>query len=199
MSYMSSSNNREAMAVRTHQEMKDVIMSPESSGPDIYYYMIRGGSDKKNVTVLESGTVGGEYIKAYGHYHVDDLGEIYNVLSGQGIMLLQKRKVLNDGMVINDEVDWVKAIFISPGNVVNIDPKIGHLIINIGEEWLVTSDNSPVAISTEERASWPVHADYKPVKDLQGFAYYVVKSVDGPSFIKNLNYKNTPEIIVEHL
>jgi oxalate decarboxylase/phosphoglucose isomerase-like protein (cupin superfamily) len=199
MSYMNSSNSRETMAMRTHEEMKDVLMSREGVGPDVHYYMIRGGSDKKNITVLECGTVDGEYIKAYGHYHVDDLGEIYNVLSGQGIMLLQKRKVLDDGTVINDEVDWIKAIFISPGSVVNIEPKIGHLIINIGGEWLVTSDNSPVAMSREEKASWPVHADYKPVKDLQGFAYYVVKGVDGPSFIKNLNYKNTPEIIIENL
>ena len=38
--------------------------------------MIRGGTDKRNITVWEPGTVGGEYIKAYGHYHVGDLNEM---------------------------------------------------------------------------------------------------------------------------
>ena len=40
--------------------MKDVLMNPEANGPDIHYYMIRGGSEKKNITVWETGTVGGE-------------------------------------------------------------------------------------------------------------------------------------------
>ncbi|MEK7228140.1 MAG: glucose-6-phosphate isomerase family protein [Patescibacteria group bacterium] len=198
---MTASNNMQAesaWAVRTHEEMKDVLYSPESAGPAVYYYMIRGGDYKKNITILESGTVGGEYIKAYGHYHVDGLGETYTVLSGEGIVLLQERKKKDDGSFCNDEIESVKAIFISAGSVVTIPPKVGHLIINIGEGWLVTSDNSPVALTVDEKTSWPVHADYKPLKELHGFAYYVIKEDDGQIFVKNPNYKNIPEIIIEH-
>lgn len=188
-----------AWAVRTHEEMKDVLMSPQSDGPAIYYYMIRGGSQKKNITILESGSVDGEYIKAYGHYHVDDLEETYTVLAGEGIVLLQERRRLDDGTICNDEVVSIKAISIKTGSVVNIPPKDGHLIINTGDSWLVTSDNSPVAISTEEKASWPIHADYQPIKLLHGFAYYVLEKDGSPSFVKNPNYKNTPEIIIEKI
>ncbi len=187
-----------AWAVRTHEEMKDVLMSPESIGPAIYYYMIRGGSQKKNITILESGTVRDEYIKAYGHYHVDELGETYTVLSGEGIMLLQKRKTLDDGTLCNDELESVTAIFLSPGRVVTIPSKVGHLIVNTGDTWLVTSDNSPVDSSSKEKASWPMHADYTPMKELRGFGYYVIKENGAPVFIKNPNYKDLPEIIIEN-
>lgn len=194
---MDTLHKTDIMAVRTHEEMKDVLMSPESSGPNVHYYMIRGGSQKKNITVLESGTVGGEYIKAYGHYHVDELPEIYTVLSGEGIMLLQERKKLSSGELIDNEVESIKAIYFSAGSVITVPPKSGHLIINIGESWLVTSDDSPVAMSKNEKASWPIHADYKPVKDNRGFAYYVVSKDGNPDFIKNPNYKNVPNIIIE--
>jgi oxalate decarboxylase/phosphoglucose isomerase-like protein (cupin superfamily) len=197
---MQTQNNllETAWAVRTHEEMKDVLMSPDALGPDVYYFMIRGGSQKKNITVLECGTVGGEYIKAYGHYHVDELGETYTVLSGTGIMLLQKRKTLDDGTLLSDELESVTAIFLNPGRVVVIPPKVGHLIINTGDEWLVTSDNSPVANTASERASWPTHADYAPMKELRGFGYYVVERDGVPAFVKNPNYKNLPEVVIEN-
>ena len=38
-------------AGRTHKMMKDVLMNPEADGPEIHYYMIRGGSKRKNITV----------------------------------------------------------------------------------------------------------------------------------------------------
>ena len=34
-------------ASRKHEEMKEVLMSPDASGPTTHYYMIRGGKDKK--------------------------------------------------------------------------------------------------------------------------------------------------------
>ena len=69
-------------AERTHEKMRDVLMHPDEKGPNIHYYMIRGGIDKSNITVWENGTIGGEYIKAYGHYHVGNLEEVYYVLQG---------------------------------------------------------------------------------------------------------------------
>ena len=69
--------------------MKEVLMSPGAAGPAIHYYMIRGGSKKRNITVWESGQVDGEYIKTYGHYHVGDLDETYWIIQGDGIILQQ--------------------------------------------------------------------------------------------------------------
>ncbi len=173
-------------------------MSPESTGPDVHYFMIRGGSERKNITVWQSGTVGGEYIKTYGHYHIQDFQETYTVLSGEGIILLQKRKESGDGNLLKDEVEYVKAIFVKTGSVVPIPLRAGHLAVNIGNSWLLTSDDSPVNFNKAEEAAWPAHADYEAVKQMRGFAYYIVKEDGKPAFVKNPNYKNTPEITIEY-
>lgn len=186
------------LATRTHKEMLDVLMDPKSNGPDVHYFMIRGGSDKKNITTWETGTVGAEYIKTYGHYHVSNFSETYKILTGEGIILLQERVLDGKGMPIDDEVSYVKAIFVKPGSLVTIPQTAGHLGVNIGKTWFVTEDNSPVASKESNESAWPTHADYAPVKKLRGFAYYVIEDNGTPTFIKNPNYKNVPEIIIEH-
>ena len=187
-----------AFAVRTQEEMREVLMDPNAVGPDVHYFMMRGGSEKKNITVWQSGLVGEEYIKTYGHYHVSDFIETYTVLAGEGIILLQKRKLDSAGLPMDDEVESVKAIFVKAGSVVPIPERDGHLAVNIGESWFVTSDDSPVDLRKIKETAWPTHADYSPVKKMQGFAYYVVQKDGKPSFVKNPNYKNTPEILIEH-
>jgi len=177
--------------------MLDVLMDPKSMGPNVHYFMIRGGSERKNITVWQSGTVGEEYIKTYGHYHVRDFSETYTVLSGEGIILLQERKKSTENTPIDDEVEYVKAIFVKAGSVVPIPPRAGHLAVNTGSSWLITSDDSPVNFEKAKEAAWPVHADYDAVKKMHGFAYYVVNKKGKPAFVKNPNYKNTPEIVVE--
>lgn len=172
-------------------------MSPESAGPDIHYFMIRGGSERKNITIWQSGTIGDEYIKTYGHYHVRDFLETYTVMLGEGIILLQKRKENEDGTLADDEVEYVKAIFVKTGSVIPIPPNAGHLAVNTGSSWLVTIDDSPVNFEQSKEAAWPKHADYEPVKKMHGFAYYIVTKDGKPSFVKNPNYKNTPDIIIE--
>ena len=86
-------------------------MDPNASGPAIHYYMIRGGSKKRNITVLETGTVGGEYIKTYGHYHVGQLDETYFFLAGEGVVLQQR--LVDDSAP--DVVAEFKAIKVSAG------------------------------------------------------------------------------------
>src|SRR3989338_1226347 len=98
-------------AAREHKKMKEVLMDPSAAGPQMHYYMIRGGKDKKNVTVLEPGTVGSEYIKTYGHYHVGKIDETYWIVQGEGVVVLQKRKVGKNKKPINNEIESFKAIF----------------------------------------------------------------------------------------
>jgi glucose-6-phosphate isomerase len=178
-------------AERSHKEMKDVLMSPKSDGPKIHYYMIRGGKDKRNVTIWEPGTVGGEYIKSYGHYHVGDLNETYTVLAGEGFVILQKR-----GLTDDDIIEF-RAVRVKAGDKVFIPSGYGHLAINTGNTWLVTSDDSPVDFGEKKAVSMPGHADYAPFKKLHGAAYYVVSKNGSPEFIKNPNYKKVPEIKFE--
>lgn len=184
-------------AERTHEKMKEVLMNPDAPGHDIHYYMIRGGKEKKNITVWETGTVDGEYIKTYGHYHVGQLDETYWVVQGEGIVLLQKRKTDNQGDPIDDEIEYFRAIHVKVGDSVFIPSGVGHLVANVGNTWLVTADDSPVNFEEVDPVSLPGHADYEPVKKMHGFAYYVVEENGKPKLVKNPHYKTVPEVVIE--
>ncbi len=159
-------------------------MDPSAPGPAIHYYMIRGGKEKRNVTVWETGTVGSEYIKTYGHYHLGKLDETYWILAGEGIALLQK---LADPTV-SDVIEDFKAIPVKPGDSVYMPPGYGHLLVNTGKTWFITEDNSPVA-GPDDSASMPGHADYETVKKMRGFAYYVVEKNGTPTLVPNKLYQ----------
>ena len=174
----------EAYAARTHEKMKDVLMSPDAPGPAIHYYMIRGGKEKRNITVWETGTVGGEYIKTYGHYHVGDLDETYWIAQGDGVVLQQKLADARDPSVVEE----FKAIKVKAGESIYMPPGHGHLVANTGKQWLVTVDDSPVE-GPDDSASMPGHADYEAVKKMRGFAYYVVEKDGKPTLVANPLYK----------
>ncbi len=158
-------------------------MDPSASGPEVHYYMIRGGSAKRNVTILEAGTVGGEYIKTYGHYHIGNLDETYTFVHGEGVVLQQKLVDMGNPGVVEE----FKAIVVKAGDSSYMPPGFGHLMVNTGSTWLVMVDDSPVE-GTQDSASMPGHADYEPVKKMQGFAYYVVDRGGKPALMKNTHY-----------
>lgn len=180
-------------APRTHEKMKEVLLHPDASGPQIHYYMIRGGVDKTNITVWETGTVGGEYIKTYGHYHVGKIDETYHVIEGEGVILLQKRKEDKDGNPIDDKIESFYAVKVGPSDSVFIPSGTGHLAANIEKTWFVTYDDSPVNFEEADPVSLPGHADYEPIKKLRGFAYYLIEENGRPTLVKNPNYKTVPE------
>jgi glucose-6-phosphate isomerase, archaeal len=184
-------------AERTHKKMKEVLMDPSAPGPEVYYYMIRGGKEKRNITVWETGTVGGEYIKTYGHYHVGKLDETYWVIHGEGIILLQTRKMDSGDKPIDDEIEKFQAIRVKQGDSIFIPSETGHLTLNTGKTWLVTADDSPVNFEDKDPVGLPGHADYEPVKKMQGFAYYVVEENGKPKLKKNPRYTSAPPAIIE--
>lgn len=177
-------------AARTHEKMKEVIMDPEGIGPAIHYHMVRGGSEQKNVTVWEPGTISGEYIKTYGHYHIGDLSETYWITFGQGVALLQKLAEDENGEMISDVVEEFRAIPVKAGQEVFMPKKFGHLLVNIGETYFVTLDDSPVDFEERDPASFPGHADYTLVQKMRGFAYYVVERDGQVSLKRNPLYKS---------
>lgn len=175
-------------AARTHEKMQEVLMDPQANGPAVHYYMIRGGVDQKNITVWEPGTVGGEYIKTYGHYHVGDLDETYWVIYGEGIALLQRLAVDGKGIMIPHVVEEFKAVAVKAGDSVYMPAGYGHLVANTGTTYFVTADDSPVNFDEANPVSMPGHADYEPVKTMRGFAYYVVEHEGKPALRKNAKY-----------
>ncbi|HUO56293.1 MAG TPA: glucose-6-phosphate isomerase family protein [Candidatus Paceibacterota bacterium] len=175
----------EPYAARTQEKMQEVLMNPSATGPAIHYYMVRGGKEKRNVTILETGTVGGEYIKTYGHYHIGNLDETYWFCSGEGVVLQQK---LVDATKA-DAVEEFKAIKVKAGDSVYMPPGCGHLMVNTGSTWLVMVDDSPVD-GADDSASMPGHADYSMVKEMHGFAYYVVEKDGAPALVRNKKYSD---------
>jgi len=177
-------------AARTHEKMQEVLMDPEGIGPAFHYYMIRGGVDQKNITVWEPGTISGEYIKTYGHYHVGQLDEDYYILMGEGVAVLQTLVTDENGEMIADEVAEFKTIVTKPGDKIYMAPGQGHLLVNTGSTYYVTADNSPVNFKEANPTSMPGHADYELVKQMRGFAYYVVEHNGKPALKKNPLYKS---------
>ena len=179
----------EHYAARSHKKMREVLMVPEAPGPSIHYYMIRGGSDQRNVTVWEPGTVGGEYIKTYGHYHIGQLDETYWVLLGEGVILQQKLVDESDPA----RVALFRAIVVKPGDSVYMPPGHGHLAVNVGKTYFVTADDSPVNFDEKNPIALPGHADYTMVQKMRGFAYYVVERDGKPALVKNPLYTEVHE------
>ncbi len=175
------------LAVRTHEKMVEVLKNPDAPGPEVHYYMIRGGSDMRNVTVWEPGKVGDEYIKTYGHYHIGQLDETYWFLLGSGVALQQKLVEI-DGVPQPDRVAEFKAVPVKSGDSLYMPPGYGHLVANVGTTYMVTADDSPVDFGDKDPVSMPGHADYEMVKKMRGFAYYVIEHNGAPALVKNPLY-----------
>lgn len=160
------------LTTRTRERMQDVLMSPHAESPEVHYYMIGGAGKAPNITIWEHGCIDGEYIKTYGHYHRGELEDTYRVLSGEGVVLLQKAGTTDD--VIED----FKVLPCRAGDVLSMPSGYAHVIVNTGGTYLVTSDE-PHGVGS---------ADYEPLKRLQGMAYYVVLRDGAPALLKNPRY-----------
>ena len=183
------------LASRTQEKMQDVLMDPAGVGPALHYYMIRGGVDQKNITVWEPGTISGEYIKTYGHYHIGELSENYSIIFGHGVALLQKLVEDEDGNFLADQVAEFRAVVVNAGDEVFMPLKFGHLVVNTGKTYLVTADDSPVDFEDRDPVIFPGHADYELVRKMRGFAYYVVEDENGkPALKKNPLYKTINKV-----
>jgi oxalate decarboxylase/phosphoglucose isomerase-like protein (cupin superfamily) len=94
----------------------------------------------------------------------------------------------------NKKIDSFKVIKVKAGDKIHIPKNTGHLALNTGKTWLVTSDDSPVNFLEKDPVSMPGHADYESVRKMRGFAYYVVEKDGKPDFVKNNEYIDIPEI-----
>lgn len=181
-------------APRVKEKMLEVLMDPQAPSPQIQYHMIRGGSDQRNITIWEPGTIGGEYIKTYGHYHMGNLDETYWIIYGEGIVFVQKRTLDSSGSPIDDEIEEAYVVRVKSGDAIFIPSEWGHLAVNIGKTYFVTADDSPVNFDEENPVSLPGHADYEPVKKMQGFCYYIIEENGKPTLIENKKYKRIPKV-----
>ncbi len=158
--------NQHPKDIRTVEQMKDVSYSEVAGSGDAYYMfrdIYKENDIRFDITVIPPNALGEECMKTYGHYHPKssdgiEYAEIYQVLNGKAIYLLQKPN--SNGTV---EVIIVDA---NKGDVVLIPPGYGHITINAGDDTLVMSNLVYDKFSS-------VYGDFK---ENRGGAYYYLKS-----------------------
>jgi oxalate decarboxylase/phosphoglucose isomerase-like protein (cupin superfamily) len=175
-------------STRTLEELKPVLKTPPNvsgSGP-VYWVFAEVGADPwDNVTITAPGRFNGEFPKTFGHYHpVDAQDELYQLVSGSGIFLMQKKKMVDSNWV-EDEVETVVLISAQPGDEIVIEPEWGHSWSNVGSTPLITFDNWTYGHSPQ---------DYEVIERLKGMAYYLVEENAEIKTVPNPNYKNLPEV-----
>ena len=179
--------------LRKLKDMNELFFdSAISQDPDtILYYMFRNVFKKENekaiaenklrydVTIIPPNTIGGEYIKTAGHYHPvakDGLSfpEIYEVLSGEGLFMLQKESNFAGNKKI-------KAVFVlgKEGDLIFIPPNYGHITINVSKDTLCMANWVSSAFESV----------YGNIKEKKGGAFYILKRDPiGFKLEKNSNY-----------
>jgi len=173
--------------IRRLYDMPDVIYDKSwlagAKNVDLYYmyrdlYLSRSDQEKLleqglryDITIIPPSMLGVEYIKTAGHYHPPVAGgnvtypEIYEVLEGEALYLLQKQ-----------DLSDVVAVSAFAGDKVLIPPDYGHITIN-------RSNNT---LKMANLVARDFSSLYEPYKKLGGGAYFFTK--DG--WIKN---EKTPE------
>jgi len=85
--------------IRYLNDMKNVLYDQQwakTASNFELYYMYRGLKEKDglryDITVIPARMLGKEFTKTKGHEHVGNYGEVYIVLEGKAIYLMQKRR-----------------------------------------------------------------------------------------------------------
>jgi glucose-6-phosphate isomerase len=137
--------------------------------------MLKGHGLRYDITIIPPGMLGCEYMKTAGHYHPlapesqVTYPEIYEVLEGEALYLLQKQ-----------DLSDVVVVYATAGDKVIVPPDYGHVTINRSNKTLkmanfVARDFSSI---------------YEPYKEMGGAAYFC--TADG--WIKNPRCEGAAEL-----
>ncbi len=149
--------------IRKKKEMEPVLLEFDGQDEDMYY-MYRGVFREEDedifkkyrirhdITVLPNKIIGKEYNKTFGHYHPNNYPELYEVIRGEAIFLMQDRNFRS--------LILVKA---KKGDQVLVLPGYGHVTINIGKEPLIMSN----------LVYWDFQSDYSVFKEKKGAMIYL--------------------------
>ncbi|RDD52746.1 hypothetical protein BA065_00505 [Nanoarchaeota archaeon NZ13-N] len=151
--------------VRRKKDMEPVLLEYDGEDEEMYY-MYRGifrEEDEKqfqdyrirhDITVVPNKMVGKEYNKTFGHYHPDNYPELYEVIRGEAIFIMQSR-------------DFKSLILIRAkrGDQILILPGYGHVMVNVGREPLITSN----------LVYWDFESDYNVFRERRGAMVYITE------------------------
>jgi len=169
--------------IRFLNDMKDVLCDQKwaETAPNLELYYIYRGVKKKaglryDITVIPPRMLGREFVKTKGHEHTETYGEVYIVLAGQALYLLQK--------YTDNKIEDVYAVKAKKGDAVVIPPHYGHITIN------------PSKKETLKEANWLCETCqnvYGSFMEKQGACYYFTTR----GWIKNKEYGRIPKLRFE--
>lgn len=121
--------NYDKLVIRKFKDMSDKYKNIKGikGNPLIYKVYIKDFiTFEYGFTVINPGSINGEFFMTKGHRHKKASREIYILMSGKGRLLIQSKKNKNKTQVINLKKN---KIYIIPGNS-------GHRLINTGNKKL---------------------------------------------------------------
>ncbi len=172
--------NQHTKSTRTLAQLRSVLKDDVQGDRDVYYMyrnVYKKDEIRYDITVILPENLGGECAKTYGHYHPPSedgksYPEIYQVLKGSAVFILQKRNS-------NGTVDVI-VVDAKENEIVLMPPDFGHISINNGDTPLVMANLVYEKFESE----------YEEVKDNKGAAYYYTKDhelVQNPAYLVNKN------------
>lgn len=170
---------------RTLEEMRPVLRRSNAPGPKICYFVYRGIPDPDkpagmdaDITVLLPGLIGDEYNKTHGHYHIGEGVEIYKVLSGDGLIIMQRPS-------FNFEtVEAVRLVKLPVDQQIEIPSGWGHTLVNLGPTPLVAVNYQGTEIENL----------YAGIVKKRGAAYYVIEKMGKVELEPNPTYGEVPKL-----
>jgi glucose-6-phosphate isomerase len=182
-------------SARALSEMRPFLMDTQAKfeKPAAYYMYRKAGLRKSidgfgenhlryDLTVMESGKIGREFVKTIGHYHPFKPGtttrypEIYEVIQGQAMFVLQK---------IGADDNRIEKVYIATataGEKVLMLPGCGHVTVNTATAPLV------MANIVSDRFS----SNYDPYRRKRGACYYILQEGSRPKLEPNRLYGSMP-------
>lgn len=160
--------------------MENVVYDKDwfnTANPDLeLYYMYRGVKEKDrlryDITIIPPKMLGQEFVKTKGHQH--PVEEVYEVLEGESIFLIQKTK--------SDIAEDVYTIKAKKGDKITIPPNLDHIAINSSKQELKLGN----------WISEDCQNNYSLLEKMKGACYFYIKDPStslGARWLKNENYK----------
>ena len=148
----------------------DIFAHPAAGDPLIYEFVdlrdgLTGSMLSFGLTIIQPGTIAGEYYMTKGHFHAaqQDGDEVYLGVSGNGRLLMQSRQGES------------RELELSPGAILYTPLAWAHRTVNVGCEPLVFFSIWPSATAY----------DYEEITRRGGFPVRVMDQIGRPTLVPN--------------
>lgn len=160
--------------IRYLNEIRDLLYDKDwaKNAPNLKLYYMYRGVKKKNglrydITVIPHKMLGEEFIKTKGNHNSENFPELYFVLKGKALILMQK----TSGKTVKDAVA--------------LELKKGEVVIEPADYDVVTINPTKKSLKIANWVSEKNINSYENMEKMKGMCYFYTKA----GWIKNKNYE----------